>query len=142
MLRLFVGLALPDGVIARLAIMCSGLPGAQWIEPRNMHITLRFIGEVEESVAEELDLRLAGIEAEAFSLELAGLGMFGAGPKARALWVGVGASQALSHLHAKIESAAVRTGCAPEGRKFTPHVNPGAPHAAVSRPAPVFRRGQ
>ena len=45
MLRLFVGLALPEGVIARLAMLCSGLPGASWVEPANMHITLRFIGE-------------------------------------------------------------------------------------------------
>ena len=48
MLRLFVGLALPDGVIARLNIMCSGIPGARWVEPANMHLTLRFIGEVDE----------------------------------------------------------------------------------------------
>ena len=54
MSRLFVGLALPEGVVARLAMLCAGVPGAQWIDPTNMHITLRFIGEVEDDVAEEI----------------------------------------------------------------------------------------
>ncbi len=122
MLRLFVGLELPDGVIARLNIMCAGVPGATWVEPANMHITLRFIGEVEEHVAEEIDAALARIEAKAFSLELSGVGTFGEGTKARALWAAVTPSPELSHLHAKVESAVVRAGVPPEGRKFTPHV--------------------
>jgi 2'-5' RNA ligase len=122
MLRLFVGLSLPDGVIARLNIMCAGLPGAAWTPPANMHITLRFIGEVEEHVAEEIDAVLARIEAPAFSLELAGVGTFGEGTKARSLWAAVKPSPELGHLQAKVESAVVRAGLPPEGRKFTPHV--------------------
>jgi len=122
MLRLFVGLSLPDGVIARLNIMCAGVPGAAWVEPSNMHLTLRFIGEVEEVVAEEVDAMLARIEAKAFSLELSGVGTFGEGAKARAVWAAVTPSAELSHLQAKVESAVVRAGLAPEGRKFTPHV--------------------
>ena len=132
MLRLFVGLALPDGVIARLAVMCSGLPGAHWVEATNMHLTLRFIGEVDETTAEEVDARLAGIAAEAFDLELRGLGTFGEGAKARAVWAGVAPSASLSHLHAKVESAVVRAGLSPEGRKFTPHVT----LARLTRPQP------
>ena len=122
MLRLFVGLALPDGVMARLAIMCAGLPGARWVEPQNMHITLRFIGEVDEGAAKEVAARLGRVVAESFSLELTGLGTFGAGAKARALWAGVAPSEALAHLQAKVESAVVRARLPPEGRKFTPHV--------------------
>jgi 2'-5' RNA ligase len=122
MLRLFVGLGLPDGVIARLSIMCAGVPGASWVEPRNMHLTLRFIGEVEEHEAEEIDGRLAGITAPAFSLTLAGMNTFGEGTKARSLWAAVQPSAELSHLQAKVESAVVRAGQPPEGRKFTPHV--------------------
>jgi 2'-5' RNA ligase len=122
MIRLFVGLPLPDGVIARLQIMCSGLPGAKWVEPANMHITLRFVGEVDEHVAEDIDQFLSGIAAEAFSLELQGLGTFGQGHKARALWAGVNSSANLTHLQAKIESAVVRAGQPAETRKFTPHV--------------------
>jgi 2'-5' RNA ligase len=122
MLRLFVALPLPDGVMARLAMLCSGMPGAAWVDPANLHITLRFIGEVDEDVAEEIDHHLAGITDQVFSLELAGIGTFGEGAKTRALWAGVAPSPALLHLHAKIESAVVRAGLPPESRKFTPHV--------------------
>ena len=133
MLRLFVALPLPDGVIARLSIMCAGLPGADWVAPTNMHLTLRFIGEVEESVAEEIDGMLAGIEADAFSLELDGIGTFGEGTKARSVWAAVKPSPALSHLQAKVESAVVRAGLPPESRKFTPHVT----LARLNRPHPA-----
>jgi 2'-5' RNA ligase len=122
-LRLFVALPLPDGVIARLAVMCRGIPGARWVEPANMHITLRFIGEVEEPVAEEINFNLSHVEVPAFDLELRGLDTFGQGFRARALWVGVPAAPALAHLQHKVESAVVRAGLPPEGRKFTPHVN-------------------
>ena len=132
MIRLFVGLALPDGVIARLAVLCAGLPGANWVEPTNMHLTLRFIGEVDEGVAEEIDRMLASVQAEAFSLELAGLRTFGEGAKAHALWAAVTSSPALSHLQAKVESAVVRAGQSPESRKFTPHVT----LARLNKPQP------
>ncbi len=134
MLRLFVGLRLPDAVRARLAILRAGLPGARWVEPHNMHLTLRFIGEVDEDVAAEIDVRLGAIVAEAFDLELAGLGTFGEGAKARALWAGVGAAVAsLSHLQAKVDSAVVRAGLPPEARKFSPHVT----LARLTRPPPA-----
>ena len=65
---------------------------------------------------------LAGIAAPGFDLHLRGIGTFGQGPKARALWVGVDPSEALTFLQQKVESAIVRAGQPPEGRKFTPHV--------------------
>ncbi len=121
-MRLFVALTLPDGIVARLNIMCSGIPGARWVEPENLHITLRFIGEVDESTAEEINFNLARIEAPAFDLELNGLGTFGQGHKAHALWVGVTASAGLLHLQQKADAAVTRAGVPPESRKFTPHV--------------------
>lgn len=132
MIRLFVGLPLPDGVIARLQIMCNGLPGAKWVEPANMHLTLRFIGEVDEKSAEEIDDRLSRIDAPAFDMELRGLGTFGQGHKTRVLWAGVAPSNDLNHLQSKVESAVVRAGQPPEQRKFTPHVT----LAKFSRPHP------
>lgn len=121
-MRLFVALSLPDGIAARLNIMCCGVPGARWVEPANMHVTLRFIGEVDDVAAEDIDHHLSRIEAPAFDLELQGLGTFGKGSKAHALWVGVIPSPGLLHLQAKIESAIVRAGQPAETRKFTPHV--------------------
>lgn len=122
MLRLFVALPLPDGVIARLSILQGGVPGASWVEPVNMHLTLRFIGEVDTETAEDIAAMLAHVEAPAFSLELSGVGTFGEGSKARALWAGVKPSAELAHLQQKVESAVVRAGLPPETRKFSPHV--------------------
>jgi 2'-5' RNA ligase len=133
MLRLFVGLPLPDGVIARIHIMCSGIPGARWVEPENLHLTLRFIGEVEEDGAEDIDHALSRIEADAFSLTLTGLGLFGKELKAHSLWTGVTPSSSLDHLQAKVESAVVHSGQPREERKFTPHVT----LARLTRPDPL-----
>jgi 2'-5' RNA ligase len=121
-LRLFVALTLPEGIVARINMMCSGIPGARWIPPENLHITLRFVGEVDEPTAEEINYNLSRIEAPAFDLELQGLGTFGQGYKAHSLWVGVSPTPDLTHLQHKVESAVARTGQPPEGRKFTPHV--------------------
>jgi 2'-5' RNA ligase len=121
-LRLFVALTLPDGIVARLNLMCSGIPGARWVEPSNMHITLRFIGEVDEPTAEEINYHLSHIEAPAFDLELQGLNTFGQGYKAHTLWVGVPPTSALAHLQKKVDSAVLRAGVPQEERKFTPHV--------------------
>ncbi len=115
-MRLFVGLGLPGGLAQRLAILEAGLPGARWVAPESMHLTLRFIGEISRSAAEDIDEMLAGVTASAFDLHLQGVGAFGQGPKTRSVWVG------LVFLHTKVESAVVRGGQPPEGRKFTPHI--------------------
>src|SRR3546814_4266599 len=60
-MRLFVALALPDHLRSRLAELCSGLPGARWVAPENLHLTLRFIGEVDGRDAEDIDVALSGI---------------------------------------------------------------------------------
>jgi 2'-5' RNA ligase len=121
-IRLFVGLELPAEVAARLTLMGSGIPGARWVAAHNLHITLRFIGEVEEGLGEDIHEVLASLADPAFAVTLEGLGTFGSRRQARALWVGVERSSALAHLQGKVETAVVRLGLAPEPRKFTPHV--------------------
>ncbi len=122
MIRLFIGVSLPDEIATRLNPLCIGLPGARWVDPANMHITLRFIGEIGEPDVEEIDERLSKIGADPFDLALRGFGTFGHDQKARALWAGVTPSPPLAHLQAKIESAVVRSGQPPEKRKFASHV--------------------
>lgn len=123
MMRLFVGIGVPEGLASRLAILQAGQPGARWVAPESMHLTLRFIGEVERSDAEDIDETLAGIVAPGFDLHLHGIGTFGQGMKAKALWVGIDPSEPLNFLQAKVESAVVRAGQPAEGRKFTPHIS-------------------
>lgn len=122
MIRLFVGLALPAEHRQHLAALQHGLKDARWVAPENLHITVRFIGEVDEDVAEEICGVLNHIRADPFGLTIQDLGTFGRPP--HALWTGVedDAGGALAHLHANVESALVRLGLAPEGRKYTPHV--------------------
>jgi 2'-5' RNA ligase len=121
MLRLFTAIEIPEAVRTRLTFLQSGVPGARWIARENLHLTLRFIGEVSEPTASDIDETLSAVRAKPFEVALKGIGEFG-GREARALWVGVAANSALAHLAAKIESALQRMGLPAETRKYTPHV--------------------
>ncbi|MDE2166005.1 MAG: RNA 2',3'-cyclic phosphodiesterase [Alphaproteobacteria bacterium] len=118
MLRLFVGIALPPELKLVLSRLAGGLPGARWVDPGNYHVTLRFIGEVDEGLASDLDAHLAGIRARRFTVTLAGIGSF----NARNLFVGVDRNADLAHLQEKVENAVARSGIEPENRRFAPHV--------------------
>lgn len=122
MIRLFVGLALPPSVKDRLAALSAGIPSARWTPPANLHITLRFIGEVDEPVGETIHDNLTFVRAPAFDLDIAGCGTFDGGRRAYTLWAGVSREPSLLHLHDKIESAVARAGVKPNGRRFQPHV--------------------
>jgi 2'-5' RNA ligase len=134
--RLFVALELPEQVRLRLQILSGGVPGAAWVRPESLHLTLRFIGEVDGGWGQDIDAALAGISAPGFDLGLAGVGCWESKGRANALWVGVDKNPALTHLQAKIESALVRLGLEPEPRKFAPHVT-----LARLKDAPVPRVG-
>ncbi|HEY8576500.1 MAG TPA: RNA 2',3'-cyclic phosphodiesterase [Devosia sp.] len=120
--RLFTGLEIPADIGFALSLKHGGLGGARWIDPDNYHITLRFIGDVDRQtandVADSLD-RLSN--SMRFSVRLTHLGTFG-GDKPRALFAGVEPSEELTRLQAAQERVLQRTGLAPEGRKFVPHV--------------------
>ena len=121
-MRLFVALSLPAEVRERLDMLGNGLPGARWVAPENLHLTLRFVGEVDSGQARDLDDTLSAIDAPGFELTLQGLATFGDGLKLRSLYAGVTPNPALAHLQAKVESAVVRAGLPAERRKFRPHV--------------------
>jgi len=121
-MRLFVAVPLPEQLRSRLCGLCSGLPGARWVSPDNLHLTLRFIGEVEGHDAEDIDAALSGIHFPRFPLTLAGVGDFGDERRLRSVWVGVEANEMLERLQGKVEQAVHRAGQPPEKRKFKPHV--------------------
>ncbi len=120
-MRLFAAIALPDDVAQSLLLIQSGVPGARWMTREQLHLTLRFIGEVDGRDARVVDDALMSIAAPAFPLELYGTGQFG-GRTPHALWVGIRPNEALMHLQRKIETALQRFGLAPDPRKFVPHV--------------------
>jgi 2'-5' RNA ligase len=119
--RLFVALSLPDQVATSLVWMQSGVPGARWQTREQLHLTLRFIGEVDGPDANAIDDALSGISAPAFEMQLKGVGEFG-GNHSHSLWVGVEPNDALLHVQKKVDTALQRVGQAGDRRKFTPHI--------------------
>ena len=122
MIRLFAALPVPDDIAAVLARRQQGLPRARWSPAENLHITLRFFGEVQETVAADLDAALATLAMESFELALEGVGAFGDQDHMRAVWAGVADSEPLHRLAARCETVAKRCGLKPETRTFRPHV--------------------
>lgn len=122
MIRLFVGLELPEDVRHALAGLCGGVPGADWVAPESMHLTLRFIGDVTEADAEDAHDALMRVRAPGFDLSLHGVGHFSTGEELRALWAGVDRSEPLAQLRRNVDSALVRMGFPPEERRWRPHV--------------------
>lgn len=120
--RLFVALDLPDTVRDRLSGMSYGLPGAAWVPPEQMHLTVRFIGEVDGHLFDTVREGLAGVRSPSFYLTLKGVGHFPKRGDPETLWAGVAPSEDLVRLRNRIESLLVRRGVEPEARKFHPHV--------------------
>ena len=119
--RLFTGLEIPAALAETLSLMRGGLPGARWINPENYHVTLRFIGDVDDDVAQEVAWMLGKVRRRDFELRLDGLSSFG-GRKPRAVVATVAQSPTLMELQAEHERLMQRVGLDPEGRKYTPHV--------------------
>ena len=119
--RLFTGLELPRAIVEALASLRGGLPGARWIEPDNYHVTLRFIGEVNEVIAHEIASLLARVRRAPVELRLQDLDSFG-GRKPRAVVARFAPTAELMELQAEHERLLQRVGLDPEGRKYTPHV--------------------
>lgn len=120
--RLFVGIELPPALCAELAALQGGLRGARWVAPENLHLTLRFIGEVDRRQANEIADELGALRAPRFDLRLADAGTFGSGRRPRALWVGVAPAPALADLKKRVDAACARAGLGPDDRRFAPHV--------------------
>ncbi len=121
-MRLFVGIPLPDDVRARLAGLKGGLKGARWVAPENLHLSLRFIGEVAGGEHSDIAHALKTVSATAFDMTLSGLGAFDRRGRVHAIWAGVEKPDALGRLRDSVESTLVRSGLEPEHRKFKPHV--------------------
>ncbi len=119
--RLFSGIEIPDDVRDVLARLRQPLPGARWLERENLHITLRFAGDVSAPVARELDANLANVSFDPFPIEIAGLATFG-GDEPRTIYAAVKPSDELEKLARANETAARRAGLKPESRRFVPHI--------------------
>lgn len=119
--RLFTALEIPRDAALSLSLLRGGLPGARWIDVENYHMTLRFFGDIEGHVADEIAGALDRVRRPSFSLTLSGVGAFGS-KKPHSVYAGAVASPDLNALQGEIERICQRLGIAPDPRKFTPHV--------------------
>ena len=119
--RLFTGLEIPADVAMSLDFMRGGIIGARWIDRDNYHITLRFVGDIEEGLARELAHSLDSVVAKPFMVRLKGVGTFG-GNHPHTLYAGIEDSGEIRRLQATHERLCQMLGLPPEQRRFTPHV--------------------
>jgi 2'-5' RNA ligase len=120
MLRLFTAVEIPSEIGQSLALLRGGLPGARWVAPENYHLTLRFIGDIDDGLAREIAYLLGQVKRPAFDLRIDGLDSFG-GNKPRAVVAAVPAVPELVDLQADHERLMQRIGLEPD-RKYKPHV--------------------
>jgi RNA 2',3'-cyclic 3'-phosphodiesterase len=124
--RLFIAIRPPAEVRDRLVDAMEGIESARWIDEESLHLTLRFVGEVERPAANDLAAMLGRISAAPFSLRIDGVGHFKRstrfGARTTALWARVPASEPLESLRQKVEAACDAAGLGRESRRFTPHV--------------------
>src|ERR1700749_2027169 len=100
--RLFTALEIPPEIGQSLAMLRGGLPGARWIEPENYHLTLRFIGDVDDAIAREIAFLLDQINRRKFGLRIDDRASFGGRPP-RAVIAAVAPSPPLLELQAEQE---------------------------------------
>lgn len=122
MYRLFVAIDFPEDIIQQLARLCYGMPGARWVPEDQLHLTLRFIGEVDGAQFREIKDELESIKVPTFRLTLKGIGHFPPRKKPRVLWAGVEKNDTLALLKSRVDAAIGRTGLSGDDRKFAPHV--------------------
>ena len=119
--RLFTALEIPPPLAFSLSLLRGGLPGARWIDPENYHITLRFIGDIDQRTADEVERALMRVERPSFDLTISGLDALG-GNKPHSIVASVKPTPALRDLQSEHERIIQRIGLEPERRKFRPHV--------------------
>lgn len=122
MYRLFVALRPPLTIRDLLSATMQGVPGARWQDDDQLHVTLRFIGEVEARQAEDIAIALAGVGARSSTIAVAGVGHFASRGLAHSLWAGLAPAEGLVALHQRIDRALLAAGVAPDGRAYVPHI--------------------
>jgi 2'-5' RNA ligase len=106
----------------RLLGAMGGIGGARWQRDDQLHLTLRFIGEVDGRQAEDVHAVLGAVRHAPFAITAVGAGFFEHRGRPDAVWAGVAPAEPVAALHRKIDQALVRAGLAPERRAFVPHI--------------------
>ena len=142
-MRAFIALELPtevkDMLVASSNRLAAQLPprSVRWVKPAAMHLTLKFLGEIEAATVPTLRQALSAVTQAAlpFTLQSGELGVFPNPTRPRVVWVGLAGDRAeLAALQQQVEAACVRLGHAPEKRSFSPHLTLGRVRNGIGRP--------
>lgn len=121
-MRLFVGIDPPHPIKVLLLSAMGGISGARWQREDQLHLTLRFIGEVDRHMAADVAAALSGVHHPEVTMALSGTDVFGKQGKPDTLWVGVTPEEPVKVLHNKVDQCLARVGLVPEKRQFKPHI--------------------
>jgi 2'-5' RNA ligase len=124
-MRLFIAIPLPKRVKRKLLDLQQPIDGMRWQSQEQMHLTLKFVGEVDKTTASELRHELDNIVHPDFTMTIAGIGYFPEGKKPKVVWAGIKENENLQELHQKVEGHCEEMGIAPENRSYKPHITLG-----------------
>jgi 2'-5' RNA ligase len=143
-MRLFVALDLDDNIRSRIARFLEGVqgfaPGARWVRPDSLHVTLKFIGEQTEAQV-EIKRALAGIEADRFVIKLGGYGFFPDARAPRVFWIGIDGGSRLTSLAETVDSKLVPLQIPKEEHAYSPHLTLARSAGASGSPRRQKRDG-
>ncbi|HEX2529480.1 MAG TPA: RNA 2',3'-cyclic phosphodiesterase [Geminicoccus sp.] len=135
--RIYIALDLPEDVVDQVDRLCVGLPDVRWTDADDLHVTLRFIGEVDHATFEEIGEALADVSAPPFDLQLQGVGHFPPRGQPTTLWLGVAPSEGLQTLKRRVDRHLASLGIPADPRKYAPHLT----IARIRAPLPESRFG-
>lgn len=144
-IRMFIAIELPSDIQQRIAtvVLDAASVGSRvkWVETNNLHLTLKFLGGVEETMLSDVQNALTDVatQSQQFTMVMRGVGGFPNFKRPRVLWVGVDAPQALLDLQSRIENAFQQLGFERERRAFHPHITIGRVKAPQGISAVVQR---
>lgn len=122
MIRTFVALSLPQDIKSSLSLLKGQLRGAKWISSENLHLTIRFIGDVNENQLQNIKEELREVSFLPFKTRLKDLGHFSGRSGPKVVWVGVEYIEELKELREKVDAALLRANIPQEKENFKPHV--------------------
>lgn len=151
--RLFVALRPPRPIREMLIAAMHGISGARWQNDEQLHMTLRFIGEVDHHGAEDIAAALGALHAPTVTARISGVDLFERQGRPHMIWAGIEPHEPFAALHRKVGQLLARVGVAPETRAFVPHITlarlnrrsgPVAPFLALNSDlaSPAFELGQ
>jgi 2'-5' RNA ligase len=136
--RLFVAIRPPEAVRERLLDLMEGVKGARWQDDDQLHLTLRFIGEVDRHQADDIAAVLRTIRHPSFAIGLSGIGSFDRRGQPVTLWAGVSPHEPIKSLHKKVDQALQRAGVEPDHRAYMPHITLARLNRTVGPIAPLL----